>query len=186
MSESPLLGCPHCAKPLSFAAELAGRTVACPHCRGPFQMPLSVPAQRAASTSRKAPAREFGFEDEGVQTSAGSPRPPEFHADREPAYFQALEQFTIAFVYVVIVGVSFAALSFLILVVPDYFREAMFRTGVIAIVLSCFVTAMGILVPLLLRAWLLTVVDSARNLRAIRARMAVAPPESANTRNIEP
>jgi hypothetical protein len=47
-----LLGCPHCAKPVRYAAAMAGQVVACPHCRGPFQMPdrppASQPTQQAA------------------------------------------------------------------------------------------------------------------------------------------
>src|SRR4051812_39249412 len=40
----PLLGCPHCGKPVGFTAAMAGQVVACPHCRGPFQMPDRPPA----------------------------------------------------------------------------------------------------------------------------------------------
>jgi len=41
-----LLGCPHCGKPVGYAASMAGQVVACPHCRGPFQMPDRPPASQ--------------------------------------------------------------------------------------------------------------------------------------------
>ena len=186
MNEAPLLGCPHCAKPLSFAAELAGRTVACPHCRGPFQMPAALPNPRSAPStpSRRVQTQDFGFVEERVQTNAGSSRPPEFHSDREPPYYQFLEQLTVAFVYVSIVGVIFGIASFMIVIVPDFFRTDQVRGGVIAIVLGIFLAALGILLPLILRAALLTLLDSARHLRAIRSQSR-SPIKSATEPNGE-
>ncbi len=185
MNDAPLLGCPHCGKPLSFAAELAGRTVACPHCRGPFQMPPAPPAPRSAppAPGKRVPSQDFGFVDDGVQTSAGSAKPPEFHPDREPPYYQFLEHLTIAFVYVSIVGVIFGTLSFMILVVPDLFRTDQTRGGVIAIVLGIFLAALGVLIPLMLRGAILTLVDGARNLRALRSQSGSPPKEAAQTGN---
>lgn len=57
-----LLGCPHCAKPVGYAASMAGQVVACPHCRGPFQMPDRPPVsqpqhQPPAPPSPPAPPR---------------------------------------------------------------------------------------------------------------------------------
>jgi hypothetical protein len=178
MSDASLLGCPHCAKPISFMASLAGRTVACPHCRGPFQMPGAPPAPRSAPQApvRREQPDEFGFvEEEGVQTSAGSARPPEFHPDREPPFYAFLEQLSTAFVYVSIVGAIFGTLSFMILVVPDFFRTDQMRAGIIAVVFGIFAAALGVLIPLMLRTGLLVLLDSARHLRAIRAKNKEVP-----------
>ena len=177
MNDAPLLGCPHCGKPLAFATELAGKTVACPHCRKPFQMPAAPPAPRSTppAPARRSPPQDFGFVEEGVHSDAGSAKPPEFHPDREPPYYQFLEQLTVAFVYVMIVGVIFGLATFMVLVVPDYFRTDMVRGGVIAIVLGLFLGALGVLTPLMLRAAILTMIDAARHLRALRAQATNAP-----------
>src|SRR5258708_1650803 len=51
MSE-PLLGCPHCGKPVGFSAAMAGQVVSCPHCRGPFQMPDRPPVSQPSPLAR--------------------------------------------------------------------------------------------------------------------------------------
>src|SRR3954468_19358278 len=53
MSE-PLLGCPHCGKPVGFAPAMARQVVACPHCRGQFQMPDRPPSMPAGPPVRAA------------------------------------------------------------------------------------------------------------------------------------
>lgn len=50
-----LLGCPHCGKPVGYAATMAGQVVACPHCRGPFQMPDRPPANQPAHQAASSP-----------------------------------------------------------------------------------------------------------------------------------
>src|SRR5262245_5553800 len=52
----PLLGCPHCNKPVGFAPAMAGQVVACPHCRGQFQMPERSPASAGPPPSTRKPA----------------------------------------------------------------------------------------------------------------------------------
>src|SRR5687767_15138533 len=76
MSET-LLGCPHCGKPVGFAAAMAGQVVACPHCRGQFQMPDRPPASPPPPMPRgRAPRADDGsltFGDDDP-SAGGAPR----------------------------------------------------------------------------------------------------------------
>src|SRR5262245_12503467 len=69
MSE-PLLGCPHCGKPVGYAPGMAGQVVACPHCRGQFQMPDRAPAGSAAAPVQ---SRATGSADVGLSFESDEP-----------------------------------------------------------------------------------------------------------------
>src|SRR5580658_3819973 len=94
MADAPLLGCPHCGKPIAFAAELAGKLASCPHCRGPFQMPATPPgpprppAAPPTPASSKRAAPDLAFDQDAPLTHATGPR----HDRKEPFYLAAAEQ----------------------------------------------------------------------------------------------
>src|SRR6476619_5698027 len=79
MSE-PLLGCPHCGKPVGFAPNMAGQVVACPHCRGQFQMPDRPPANQPPLSPPRGPRPtradegSLAFGDEDIGADGSGPR----------------------------------------------------------------------------------------------------------------
>jgi hypothetical protein len=175
MADGPLLGCPHCGKPIAFAQELAGRTAACPHCRGPFTMPaappqpaahppqLPAPTQQPAPPQRK-PTPSLGFNpDEAPSTY----RPGERHGQEKFCYPNAETTSLIVCISGIVFTLMLAGFLTLAFIVPTFqipgtraFFEAFIASiGVLAILVG------GIAGSLLFRHLVLVVVDSARHAR---------------------
>lgn len=104
MADASLLACPHCGKPIAFAAELAGKLAACPHCQGPFTMPATPPPPpKPATPPAKRPNATLRFDTDVPLTHTTGPR-----YEREPDCFGSAEKGSLVFA---VCGTIFAVVS---------------------------------------------------------------------------
>ena len=171
MANGTLLGCPHCGKPIAFAAELAGKLAACPHCRGPFQMPAAPPvAPQPAAPPQPQPqppvrkaAPNLGFDP----NEPAEPKPGE-RRGKEPLCYPRAESVSLL---VCISGIVFTLMVVGILIIDVIVPQ--FRLPGTREFFSAFMGSVGVLtmliggcgVSLLTRHLVLVVVDAARNVR---------------------
>src|SRR5262245_7326100 len=66
------LVCPHCAKVVEIAPELAGKTTTCPKCAGPFTVPLVPPDMLTAMSGTKEKKEEAKEEKPTAKVDAPS------------------------------------------------------------------------------------------------------------------
>jgi DNA-directed RNA polymerase subunit RPC12/RpoP len=175
MSE-PVLGCPHCGKPVGFAPSMASQVVACPHCRGQFQMP-----DRPPSVSAGPPVRAPRPDDPALSFDEGG------RADRGGAGIRAeLDSYrsaaTLATVFALVgsAGVLIALGLIIQAVVLPAFHGAEDRPGVggagLLWLISSLVFAGSAIVGLfLVRSCVLVGVDAARTLRTLERDTAAGP-----------
>src|SRR5438105_317563 len=116
MSSPALLGCPHCTRPISFAAELAGKVVACPHCRKQLQMPATAPSpppppprfNPATAPTSPGPSPRIELELQ-FPTTTEPPPAPDPRADGrpkvEPVWFRRTESLATACMWLGVVAV---------------------------------------------------------------------------------
>jgi hypothetical protein len=64
------LVCPHCAKVVEIAPELAGKTTTCPKCAGPFTVPLVPPDMMSAMSASKEKKEETKEEKPPAKSDA--------------------------------------------------------------------------------------------------------------------
>ena len=167
MSEQLLLGCPHCGKPIAYAAQLAGKQAACPHCRGPFTMPPTPPLPAAPAVahppppaSKKRTTAELTFEPD-APLNLVSPRP-----DRhEPNCYKNAEKWSaVAAICGCLLAVILGA-TIVIEVVLTLFQQPGVKSFVLAMVwiLGALTTAVGGCAgSLMVRSAVLVMVDAAR------------------------
>lgn len=186
----PLLGCPHCGRPIRYNPALAGQVTACPYCGGPFQMPSTPPALPAAtgtgmSYSPPMPPStatpplpppmtvpSYGQSNSEAATFDPSPstdmpvrrsgRPP-----REPWYYTFIAGYTSMMMWLgillILLGTAFA---FVLQIIPLMKSNLFF--GIIAATFSVFVAILGLLGTLLVCGLMLLAVDTARNIRSLK------------------
>lgn len=177
MSE-PLLGCPHCAKPVGFAVAMAGQVVACPHCRGQFQMPDRVPVGPPSlphvARSARPPADDEALSFDGRDNSTGKSAKAELDSYRAAATLANI--FALAGAGTLLIVLGLAIHSF---VVP-YFRgsderTAQSATGLLWLFASILIAGVAIVGLFLVRACVLMGIDAARTLRALERDSAAQP-----------
>lgn len=173
MADGPLLGCPHCGKPIAFAQELAGRLAACPHCRGPFTMPASPPAPSPAPPvsapvqqppPQRKPAPSLGFNPDDAPSTY---KPGERQGKEKYCYPNAEIASLIVCISGIVFTLMFAGFLVLTFIVPTFQLPGL-RAFFIAFVAAVAVFAMvvgGIAGSLLLRHLVLVIVDAARKQR---------------------
>ena len=178
-----LLGCPHCGKPVGYAATMAGQVVACPHCRGPFQMPDRPPASQSPQQAPPpAPPRgrpthltddpglAFGNEPAGSGTSVRA----------ELDSYRAADFLSTVFALLGSLGVLLVlGLTIYTFVLPIFRggddRPGQVGPGLLWLVSSFLFAGLVIVGLFMIRACVLVMVDAARTLRA-RERDAAAMP----------
>ena len=171
MSE-PLLGCPHCGKPVGYTTAMAGQVVACPHCRGQFQMPDRAPSASAAPPVQHRPSApaDVGLSFESEQSTRG---PVKAELDSYRAASALATIFALAGAVGTLLLMGLAIYSFVL----PIFRGGDDRPGragagliwLLASVLSAAIVIVGLF---LARAFVLVVVDAARRLRALERDLA--------------
>jgi hypothetical protein len=172
----PLLGCPHCGKPVGFAAAMAGKVVACPHCRGPFQMPEGPPAAAPDRPGRPSRPDDRGldFGDERAADPGGGRVRAELDSYRSVATLATV--FALVGAAGVLIGLGLVIQA---LVLP-VFRGTDDRAGaagvaVLWLVSSLVFAAATILGLFLVRSCVLVGVDAARTLRALERHTVAGP-----------
>jgi DNA-directed RNA polymerase subunit RPC12/RpoP len=163
----PLLGCPHCGKPVGFTTAMAGQVVACPHCRGPFQMPDRPPA---------APPRASRPDNGNLDFDGGSEGA---HSRAELGSYRSAATLATAFAVVgsvcVLVGFGLVVQSVVVPVLRGTDdRPAAVAAGILWLLSSLVLAAATIVGLFLVRSCVLVGVDAARTLRALE-RDAAAP-----------
>jgi hypothetical protein len=168
----PLLGCPHCSKPVGFAAAMAGQVVSCPHCRGPFQMPERPPATPPSlpSSRGRAVGDDVGFAFE----SGGATVKAELESYR--AATTLATTFAIAGSFCVLLLLGLTIYTF---VLPVFRggddRPGHTGQGIMWLIASFLFAGLSIVGLFLIRSCVLVGVDAARTLRAIERDALAAP-----------
>jgi DNA-directed RNA polymerase subunit RPC12/RpoP len=172
MSE-PLLGCPHCNKPVGFAAAMAGQVVACPHCRGQFQMPERTPAAAASKQTTRTPAGDVGLTFDNDAVPAGPAMRAELDSYR--AATTLANVFALAGSGVVLMVVVLTIYSFVLpLIRGTDDRPSQSVAGLIWLFASLLCAGLAIVGLFLVRACILVLVDAARTLRALERDAAAS------------
>lgn len=179
MSE-PLLGCPHCGKPVGFAPNMAGQVVACPHCRGPFQMPDRPPAPASAAPPPGPAPRKPGpaapddvsLSFDGGGGPAGGP-PVKAELDSYRAAVTLANVFALFGTGAVLILLGLVIYAFVLPV----FRggdDHPGRTGLglLWLVSALVFAGLGVVGLFLVRACVLVGVDAGRAMRAIERDLA--------------
>ena len=175
----PLVGCPHCNRPITHSAKLAGKVIGCPHCNGRLTMPKEAPPAPPPpkpATQGPAPAAvrqdDLRFEP-SPELAPGGTLPP-----REPWYYSFLMNYSAAIMWIAIAGEIIGLLALIIEVFVPLIGRAMESESTAEAVWIC-VGLIGLLIASLLVLVVLVVssalirlaVDSARHLRIIRQRL---------------
>jgi hypothetical protein len=166
MPDLPLLGCPHCGKPVAFAAELAGKLASCPHCRGAFQMPPTPPAPpkppAPPSAAPKRGSAELAFDSDLPLTHSPGAR----RDGKEPSYLGSAEHGSLviavcgtilAIVLAAIIFVDFALARFQMPGVQPFVLAILGSLG------AFMVAVVGIAGSWLIRHVVLMLVENARS-----------------------
>lgn len=166
MPDLPLLGCPHCGKPVAFAPDLAGKLASCPHCRGAFQMPSTppTPSKPLASPATPAPKRsgaELAFDpDAPLSPSASGQR----HRNEPTYYGNAVQMSLVAAVTGTILALALGAIIFMEFALTRFPQPGV-QTFILAILWSLaavMVAVGGIAAAWLVRHLVLVFVEYAR------------------------
>lgn len=173
MSE-PLLGCPHCGKPVGYAPGMAGQVVACPHCRGQFQMPDRAPTSSALpAQSRPMLPPDVGLSFDNDERESGPAAKAELDSYRAASTLATIFALAGAVGTVLLLGLVIYSFVLPIFRGTDE-RPGRAGAGLIWL-LASFLSAGIVIVGLFLaRAFVLVVVDAARRLRALERDAAVS------------
>jgi hypothetical protein len=173
----PLLGCPHCNKPIGFAPAMAGQIVACPHCRGQFQMPERAPASAIVPQQSKRtppPAGDVGLSFDSNSTPAGPSTRAELDSYRAAATLANV--FALAGSGVVLIVLALTIYLFVLPMIRGTDdRPGQSVAGLIWLFASLLCAALAIVFLFLVRAVVQVIVDAARTLRAIERDAAASP-----------
>jgi hypothetical protein len=161
MSE-PLLGCPHCNKPVGFAPAMAGQVVSCPHCRGPFQMPDRPPA----GPPLPPPVRGRPAGDELAFESGGSNIKAELDSYRAATTLATAFALAGSFGVLLLLGLTVYAYVLPVFRGGDE-RPGQTGQGILWLIAAFLFAGLAIVGMFLVRSCVLVGVDAARTLRAI-------------------
>lgn len=187
---TPLVGCPHCRKPITFEARLAGKVIGCPHCGGKLTMPAEPPPMTPPPPSA-APTPQGGAPAQAALVNQGSlrfeaPPPPitlDQRREREPWHYSFLANYTSALLWLSIAAQAVVAIVVLVMVIVPAFRLSIADQNT-ARTLTLIVASLGLLLALVstLLATLMVVsllrlaIDTARHIRAMRYRLDESVP----------
>ena len=175
MSEA-LLGCPHCNKPVGFAAAMAGKVVACPHCRGQFQMPERPPMSAPPPLPGRigSIAKDAGLAFDGDDGTADSTAKAELDSYRAAVTLANIFALGGSAGVLILLGLwIYAAVLPQIRGGEGHANQS--TAGIIWLFAGLLVAGLAMIGLFLLRTCILVGVDAARTLRAIERDAAAMP-----------